>query len=636
MDSRGILVVSESQEDHVRCSKALRDIKHIKYTVEVLPEPNRLLHHLESNTYNALLLNSTYHKATTPELITSIREVHPFLPVIVLTESADEILPVVLIAKGAQDYIDKASITAEKLHNTISKTMFLANQECKRVEHQDLPCCVLIIDDNPDDIEFCTRALNKMSEQYICKSASSANEGFSIMQSYYPDCILLDNAMPGMSGLDMLPEITTIMPNSPVIMLSGEGDEATAVEAMKRGAQNYLVKSQMDAHQLHKSIMAVVESRRLKTEIFRKEEAFSKKHNELSSAYAFQDLMIDALPDFVYVKNPKQRIVRANQAFMSLFPDDVEVIGSTLKEFFKDDYERFQTQDNNAFQSGYAETMETISFSEERKYLLSTQKRRFADKHGNEFILCVSRDVTEREALINQLQTSNRDLEQFVYIASHDLKTPLIGIKRVVGWIKEEHAAELSPALREHFELIKSRTDRITQLLQDLLDYAKVNSKLETEETIDLHDFCQQVFSLVDTHMSFTLHAPHVQVQLPKTALQIVLMNLFSNSIKHHYNHSGSIHVNIEPCYKGYRLSVVDDGPGIPPVYAEKVFQMFQTLKSRDLVEGSGMGLAMVKKVLDHYGGHIALDKDYQQGCQMQIFWPVKQNTLVALEAQTV
>lgn len=633
MDNRIILVVSESPEDHVRCAKALREIKHIRYTVESLTEPDLLLHNLKNNDFSAVFLSSTYSKVNTPDLIVTIRKVHPYVPVIVLTESSDEILPVVLIAKGAQDYIDKESISTDKLHDTISRTMFLANQEFKRVEHQDLPCCVLIIDDNPDDIDFCIRSLSKMSEHYICKSARSAKEGFSIMQSYYPNCVLLDNAMPGMSGLDMLPEILTFMPNTPVIMLSGEGDEATAVEAMKRGAQNYLVKSQMDAHQLHKSIMAVVESRRLKTEIFQKEESFSKKQNELSSACAFQDLMIDAFPDFVYVKNPKQRIVRANQAFMSLFPDDAEVIGSTLKAYFNDDYERFQLKDDEAFQSGYSETMENMTFAGERKYLLLTQKRRFTDEDGNEFILCVSKDVTEREALISQLQTSNRDLEQFVYIASHDLKTPLNGIKRVVGWIKEEHASELSPELTKHFDLIKNRTDRIAQLLQDLLDYAKVNSKLETEETIDFHELCQQVFSLMDTQLSFSVHAPQVQVQLPKTALQIVLMNLFSNSIKHHDDHSGRIQVSIETCDKGYRLSVSDDGPGIPAVYAEKVFQMFQTLKSRDLVEGSGMGLAMVKKVLEHYGGHITLDKHYHQGCQMLIFWPVKQNTLVTLEA---
>lgn len=635
MDNRLILVVSQSQQDFVCCRDAFCKIRHVKYQIEWQPEPEKLLEELRANHYQGVLVNSTFSQSSAADIVKQIRQEHPWLPIVLMTQSSDEILPVVLIAKGAQEYIDKEQINKDTLHNVVSKAIFSANQDFKRNQRRESPSSVLIIDDNPDDVEFCVRSLQKQSKLYQCKSATSATQGLQLINTFYPDCVILDHSMPGTTGLDLLPEILSVAPGTPVIMLTGHGDESTAVAAMKRGAQNYLVKADIDGNLLHKSIMEVVEKKRLENEVFRNEQALSRKHNELSSAYAFQDLVIDSLPDFVYVKNPQHRIVRANKAFMALFPDELNVIGSTLEEFFQEEFAIFLAKDKQAFQLGYSESMENITFPDGRKYLLFSQKKLFVDADGSEFILCVSKDVTEREALISQLETSNQDLEQFVYIASHDLKTPLNGIKRVVGWIEEDHASELSPELKGHFDLIKNRTGRISQLLQDLLDYAKVNSKLDSEESIDFYEFCHQTYSLLDANQPFSVSAPHVQVQLPRIALQIVLMNLFSNSIKHHDSQCGVINVHIEACEKGYQLQITDDGPGIPPVYAEKVFQMFQTLKSRDIVEGSGMGLAMVRKVLEHYGGSIALDENYHNGCQMQIFWPVKQNTLVALEVET-
>ncbi|WP_018693783.1 sensor histidine kinase [Algicola sagamiensis] len=246
---------------------------------------------------------------------------------------------------------------------------------------------------------------------------------------------------------------------------------------------------------------------------------------------------------------------------------------------------------------------------------------------GQRYFVGTIRDISERENLIKELKRSNEDLEQFAYVASHDLKSPLNGIKKLVSWIEKDHAENLPQEAIEHFGMIKNRADRMTKLLNDLLEYARVNTKLSDSETVDLHKLCHHTLSLVKNNDAFELSVPQAHINLSRTGLQIVMLNLISNVIKHHHQSHGIIEVDISPCTGGYNLSVTDDGPGIPEQYKDRIFEMFQTLKSRDQVEGSGMGLAMVKKVIAFYGGKVSLDITYTSGCRVQIFWPSKNNT---------
>jgi len=104
-----------------------------------------------------------------------------------------------------------------------------------------------------------------------------------------------------------------------------------------------------------------------------------------------------------------------------------------------------------------------------------------------------------------------------------------------------------------------------------------------------------------------------------------VLRNLFTNAIKHHDRSTGNIHLGWQVKNKDYyEFSVTDDGPGIPPAYHNRVFVMFQTLRPRDEVEGSGMGLALVKKIIETYGGRTSIVSDGNRGTSINFTWPIK------------
>jgi len=487
---------------------------------------------------------------------------------------------------------------------------------------------ILIIDDSPEDIEFCVRSLKRKSKKYRCQSATSGKEGLSIIRTFVPDCIVLDHSLPDTSSIDLLPQIFSINPDIPVIIMTGQGNEMIAVEAMKEGAENYLVKSRIDQDSLEQHIKAAVEKKSLKSKLFKKEQ-------ELISAYTFQDLVIESLPDYIFVKDKDFKLVKINQAFLNLYKDKKQdkIIGfTTVEDYSPEEAEAFLVKDKEAFKNGFSEVLETINFPNGETRILFTQKKRFENATGDPFILCVAQDVTEKENMIKDLQKSNYDLEQFAYIASHDLKSPLNAIKKLVNWIEEDHGDELPEGVKENFSMIKSRADRMSKLLTDLLDYSRVGSKLSSFESINFYDFCHNIHNLSAGSDTFELTISPVEVQLPRVGVQIVMLNLINNAIKHSNKNKGTIDIQIAKTTGGYTIAVTDDGPGVPSEYQYKIFEMFQTLKSRDTVEGSGMGLAMVKKVIEFYGGSVALDINYTDGCRIQMFWPCEKNTCSKLK----
>ncbi|WP_321396711.1 PAS domain S-box protein [Emcibacter sp.] len=357
----------------------------------------------------------------------------------------------------------------------------------------------------------------------------------------------------------------------------------------------------------------------------------------LEELQSFQALITENNPDPVFVKDEKFRIVYANPAFLSLYPEETrdKVVGyTTLEEFVPKEVDLFLEQDRKAFEEGRSEIMETISFPNGEQRTLFTTKIRFENASGKSFILGVSRDVTERETLIKKLEKSNSDLDQFAYIASHDLKSPLNAIMKIVGWLEEDCEDVLPESSKEHLELLKSRTVRMAKLLSDLLSYSRINRYEYESEPVCLDQMVADIFGMLDHPEGFICTAPEVGIEIPKAPLEIVLRNLISNAIKHHDRDNGEIFVHYESLPQSHLISVQDDGPGIPPDLQHKAVEMFQTLKPRDQVEGSGMGLAIVKKIAEHYGGFLAIKSDGQSGTAIEVHWPRAAESNFSLEKE--
>lgn len=241
-------------------------------------------------------------------------------------------------------------------------------------------------------------------------------------------------------------------------------------------------------------------------------------------------------------------------------------------------------------------------------------------------------DVSERKRiemrqsqLINELTRINEELNSFAYVASHDLKSPLRGIDQLATWIIEDLGENISAETREHLRLMRNRIKRLERLLDDLLAYSRVGRGSGKLEMVDTRALVTDVVALlaptIPLDLQFSEFMPTFLTR--RVPLDLVLRNLINNAIKHHDKPRANISVAAWQSDNTIQFSVRDDGPGIHPDYHERVFGMFQTLSSRDDKEGSGMGLAMVKKAVESVGGRVVLSSDGHNGSTFQFTWPI-------------
>ena len=224
---------------------------------------------------------------------------------------------------------------------------------------------------------------------------------------------------------------------------------------------------------------------------------------------------------------------------------------------------------------------------------------------------------------INELTKKNRELDQFAHIVSHDMKAPLRGIDNVVGWIEEDHKEELTPKVAEYLHLIKGRVIRGESLIQGLLSYARVGKEEDVEEKIDTRALLREVlenFALSPgTTISISENLPVIySVKLP---LLQVFSNLVDNALKYNDKNHGEVKVYHKEYTDHWEFFVSDNGPGISKNYHEKIFMIFQTLKERDSFESTGVGLAIIKKILDSRGEEIRLESEPGKGSIFSFTW---------------
>lgn len=230
-----------------------------------------------------------------------------------------------------------------------------------------------------------------------------------------------------------------------------------------------------------------------------------------------------------------------------------------------------------------------------------------------------------RDLALADLERSNAELDSFAYVASHDLKAPLRGIRNLAQWIGEDIADSASDDTRENLRLLNSRVDRLDSLLESLLTYSRVGRKTSSAEAVNTAALVGEITDYLAPRAGFSVQCEGAMPVLttPRAPLEQVLRNLINNALKHHDRDCGSVRVSARELGDQVEFRVEDDGPGIPPEFHERVFLMFQTLKPRDQVEGSGMGLAIVRKTVESVRGHIRVEPASSgRGAAFVFSWP--------------
>lgn len=229
----------------------------------------------------------------------------------------------------------------------------------------------------------------------------------------------------------------------------------------------------------------------------------------------------------------------------------------------------------------------------------------------------IVRDISQRKlgeerttALMQEISSANEELTSFAYVVSHDLKAPLRAIGSLADWLSTDYADKFDDEGKEHMRLLISRVHRMGALIDGILQYSRVGRVKEAQVDVDLNRLVHNVVDMLTPPDNMTVA---VQDTLPTvrgepTRLQQVFQNLISNAIKYMDKPDGRIEVACIDDGKYWRFRVSDNGPGIDSRHFERIFQLFQTLAPRDKIESTGVGLALVKKIVEMYGGRVEVE----------------------------
>jgi len=380
-------------------------------------------------------------------------------------------------------------------------------------------------------------------------------------------------------------------------------------------------------------------------DITREEIAFSKLHN----LEVLRSAIVEFSEDAIISKTPYGIVTSWNIGASKLFGySSDEAIGKKITELvcttqLRDEEENLLMKVRAGEIIKHYETLR--QHKDGRIINVSISLSPIKDRAGNIVgISAIKRDITdaikakkllaknqhELEKSNKDLIRSNKELETFAYVASHDLKSPLRGITQLSTWIEEDIAAHEFSEVGNHTKLLRNRIQRMEKLLDDLLIFYRAGKIDGNETAIDIRSMAEELFEIQNTKSGLHLKLDNT---LPifstlSTPFEQVLRNLISNAIKHHDRDQGFIQINCKDINEYfYEFSVIDDGPGIPAQFQQRIFGMFQTLKPRDELEGSGMGLALIKKIVEAYGGKINLISEGRGSC-FSFTWPkhIKRN----------
>lgn len=218
-----------------------------------------------------------------------------------------------------------------------------------------------------------------------------------------------------------------------------------------------------------------------------------------------------------------------------------------------------------------------------------------------------------------------KDLDDLVSSASHDLRAPLRDIANLAAWIAEDVGDSLPPTSARHLAMLRDRVARMERLLDDLLAYYGAGRAAFAPEAFPAGAVIDEAVRDVAPPSGFTLRTEGEALTLRtlRAPLSQVLRNLVDNAVKHHGGPTGRVAVRVCEERAGWvRFEVTDDGPGVAPEFHARIFELFQTLRPRDEVEGSGMGLAIVKRVVESHGGVVWVRSALGQGATFAFTWP--------------
>jgi ligand-binding sensor domain-containing protein/signal transduction histidine kinase len=222
----------------------------------------------------------------------------------------------------------------------------------------------------------------------------------------------------------------------------------------------------------------------------------------------------------------------------------------------------------------------------------------------------------ELEEFADALKKSNKELEEFAYIIAHDLKAPVRGINQLAEWTLADYSKVLDKKGKNNLSMLRERTKHMNDMIQGILQYLKVGRIEEKAEKIDLNKLLEDIIDLLNPpkKIKITIENKLPEYTVDRTLIIQVFENLLDNAIKYMDKPKGFIKISCKDEGSEWKFGISDNGPGIEEKYFEKIFKMFQTLESKKTYESTGIGLTIVKNIIDLYKGKIWVESKTGEG----------------------
>jgi signal transduction histidine kinase len=492
---------------------------------------------------------------------------------------------------------------------------------------------ILVLEDNESDYELMKRELRSVCPSCILDWAWSKDTYLKALEHGRPHIALLDYSLPGFDGLSAMSLVRQRYPEVPVIIVSGGIGEETAIDTLKAGATDYVLKHHF--HRLGPVIERAIQEIKETMERKRAEEALEASRKKFESLFSASNEGI-SLHEMIYDQQGRAvdyRLLDVNAAFEEITGIPRErAIGSLASEIYgtypppyMDVYNKVvETGDPFHFEAYYEPMGKQLMIS-----VFSPEKNKFATM----FV-----DVSDRKYLEAQLKKkaddlarSNAELQQFAYVASHDLQEPLRMVSAHLDMLKRRYSDQLSPEAMQHLDFAVQGALRMKALIHDLLQYSRLESRGRTFEVVDMTLSARQ--AITNLHASIDESGAMIEVlELPKvmadpTQLIQLFQNLISNAIKFRGEEPPIIRIAAENGGDEWVVSVKDNGIGIDLHQADRIFQMFQRLHTQDEYPGTGIGLAIAKKIVERHGGRIWVESEPGKGSTFLFTMPKMDRT---------
>ncbi len=366
-----------------------------------------------------------------------------------------------------------------------------------------------------------------------------------------------------------------------------------------------------------------------------------KAENELKESLSLLEATLESTADGILVVNHEGHIRSCNTQFKKLWriPEDIIQSGDDRKVMSfvlgqLKDPDQFVSKVRELYSQPAEESVDMIDFADGRVF------ERYSKPHvvGDQITGRVwsFRDVTEQhraqqgqEALMRQVAAANEELTHFAYVVSHDLKAPLRGIKLLTEWLCSDYADKLGDDAKEQLDLLQNRVGRMHNLIEGVLQYSRVGRIKEDMLSIDLNALLSSVVDAIapPEHISVTVQGSLPTIKGEKTRIMQIFQNLLTNAVKYMDKPQGHVTVACVDEENAWRFGISDNGPGIETKHFERIFRIFQTLAPKDEFESTGVGLTLVKKIVELYGGNVWVESVLGEGSTFFFTLPKQDST---------